>query len=69
MTKYYKCNICGNYLKVEKDGGAVPTCCGQTMEVCTEECKDNKEEDKKKTSDCKSIKEKTCKPSTHGRSL
>ena len=40
IKKYYKCNICGNYLKVEKDGGSIPTCCGQKMEVCTKECDD-----------------------------
>ena len=28
----YKCNICGNVVRVEKVGGGTLVCCGQEME-------------------------------------
>lgn len=29
----YRCNICGNEVKVTKAGGGVLVCCGQPMEL------------------------------------
>ena len=29
----YRCNICGNEVKVTKVGGGVLVCCGQEMEL------------------------------------
>jgi len=33
----YKCNICGNEVKVTKAGGGTLVCCGQDMELIEEE--------------------------------
>ena len=33
----YRCNICGNEVKVTKAGGGVLVCCGQDMELIEEE--------------------------------
>lgn len=31
MSKFYKCELCGNVLEVIEDGGVTPVCCGQKM--------------------------------------
>lgn len=36
MTKYYKCELCGNVLEVVEDGGVNPVCCGQDMTPMTQ---------------------------------
>lgn len=39
-NEFYKCEICGNVLKIVEDGGAVPVCCGQEMTRCSDKnCK------------------------------
>lgn len=32
----YKCNICGNVVKIVTVGGGVLVCCGQDMELLAE---------------------------------
>jgi superoxide reductase len=32
----YRCNVCGNEVKVIKVGGGTPVCCGQDMEKMEE---------------------------------
>ena len=36
-TKYYKCEVCGNVLKVVEDSGVTPSCCGQEMSKTEED--------------------------------
>ena len=31
--KFYRCNHCGNIVAVINDGGPVPVCCGEPMEL------------------------------------
>jgi superoxide reductase len=31
--KFYKCNHCGNIVEVINDGGVIPVCCGDPMEL------------------------------------
>lgn len=32
-VKFYRCNHCGNLVAVINDGGPVPVCCGEPMEL------------------------------------
>jgi desulfoferrodoxin-like iron-binding protein len=36
LNKDYKCNICGNVVKVIQAGAGVLSCCGQSMELVVE---------------------------------
>lgn len=35
--KYLKCEVCGNVVKVIKDSGVAPVCCGKPMVECNED--------------------------------
>jgi len=36
----YKCNVCGNMVEVIHVGNGLLTCCGQAMQLCTENTTD-----------------------------
>ena len=36
-NEFYKCNVCGNVVEVKQGGGAELVCCGQPMELVSEE--------------------------------
>lgn len=33
IDEHYRCNVCGNEVKVAKAGGGTLVCCGQEMEL------------------------------------
>lgn len=33
IGEFYKCNVCGNFVEVVKNGAGELTCCGQAMEL------------------------------------
>ncbi|MCL5091154.1 MAG: desulfoferrodoxin FeS4 iron-binding domain-containing protein [Patescibacteria group bacterium] len=33
VSEHYRCNICGNEVRVTKVGGGTLVCCGQDMEL------------------------------------
>jgi len=37
VDEKYRCNVCGNEVTVTKVGGGVLVCCGQEMEMISEE--------------------------------
>jgi superoxide reductase len=36
-NEFYKCNICGNVVEVKQGGEGELVCCGQTMELMSDE--------------------------------
>lgn len=39
VGEHFRCNICGNEVTVIKVGGGTLVCCGQAMELMSEEVK------------------------------